>query len=110
MKYAYLLLVLLFVVASPLAADELTTTDGDKLVGTFEKLENGEVYFTSKSAGAVTVPVGKVASLTLDASRKARVRTGEDVKQQQEAEISTRDGKLVVKLEAGELVALNLHG
>ena len=110
MRIAYFLLAMLLMLAAPLAADELTTTDGDKLVGTFEKLENGEVYFTTKSAGAVKVPVAKVASLSLDTTRKARIRTGDDIKAQQEAELSTRDGKLVVKLEAGELDVESLAG
>src|SRR5690606_17022465 len=109
-RIAYILLAMLLMLAAPLAADELTTTDGDKLVGTFEKLENGEVYFTTKSAGAVKVPVAKVASLSLDTTRKARIRTGDDIKAQQEAELSTRDGKLVVKLEAGELDVESLAG
>jgi hypothetical protein len=90
------------------AADRLETTDGDILVGTFEKLEGGNVHFTAKSVGAVTIPVEKVRSLRLDGEREGRFRTGDDVKQQQDATLLSRDGKLVVRTAAGDMVVDNL--
>ncbi|MCA8916544.1 MAG: DUF481 domain-containing protein [Planctomycetes bacterium] len=110
MYLRFLLLLVLICAPASLVADELTTTDGDTFVGKFEKLENGEVHFTSTSVGLVKVPVAKVATMDLDEERKVRVRTGESIKDQQDATISTEDGKLKVKLEAGELDVESLEG
>lgn len=97
-----ILLLLLFVFAAPLIADTLVTTDGDTFIGKFDKLENGEVHFTSLSAGALKVPAAKVASLTLDAARDARIRTTGDIKDQKNVKLATRDGKLLITDELGE--------
>jgi hypothetical protein len=96
-------LLILLVFAAPLLADELTTTDGDTFKGRFEKLEGGEIHFTTDSVGLVKVPVDKVNTLSLDEPREVRVRTGDDIKAQQQATIRTQDGQLIVELEAGRL-------
>ncbi|MBZ0135363.1 MAG: DUF481 domain-containing protein [Planctomycetes bacterium] len=103
-------LLLLIVFAGALLADDLTTTDGDVLVGKFEKLEGGEVYFTTDSVGLLKVPVAKVAALNLDAPREVRVRTGDNVKDQQQATLRTVDGDVVIELEAGDLEVESLAG
>lgn len=88
------LLAAVIVFAGVLAADELTTTDGDRLVGTFEKLEGGVVFFNTDSSGVVEVPEDKVESLTLDEERKVRLRFSDDVQVQEEATIYMREGRL----------------
>lgn len=97
-----LALAALFVFAGVLAADELTTTDGDTFMGTFEKLEAGEVHFNTESVGVVKVPVGKVESLSLDDEREVRLRIGDNVKQQNDVVIFSRDGDLYYRSGEGE--------
>ena len=106
----FLPLILLLLFCAPLLADELTTTDGDTFVGKFEKLENGEVHFTTDSIGLVKIPVDKVEALDLDEARDVRVRTGDNIKDQQNATLRTVDGEIVVELEAGELEVESLAG
>jgi hypothetical protein len=103
-----LLLAVLVFFAGALVADELVTSDGDTFVGSFEKLEGGEVYFVTASVGLLKVPVAKIASITLDNERKVRVRLGDDIKQQQEATIRTEDGTLIVVLESGDTPTVTL--
>lgn len=97
-----LLLLLLLLFAAPLAADELITTEGDKLVGTFEKLEGGEVYFITKAAGLVKVPAANVASITIDEERDARMRLDGEVENQQDVKLLTKDGQLHYRTKDGE--------
>ena len=101
MRILFCLLALLLL-AAPLAADELTTTDGDKLVGKFVKLEGGEVYFNTNSSGEVKVPAGKVAGVVLDEERDARLRREGDIKSQEEVKILSIDGKLYFRDKDGE--------
>jgi hypothetical protein len=101
-----ILMIALLAFAGVLYADELITTDGDTFVGSFEKLENGEVYFVTASVGLLKVPVAKVAAITLDNERKVRVRIGADIKAQQDATLRTEDGRLVVVLESEEVDGL----
>ena len=103
-------LLLLLVFAMPLIADELTTIEGDTFVGKFEKLENGEVHFTTESIGLVKIPVDKVDKLNLDEPRDVRVRTSDNVKDQQNGKLRTEDGDLVIELDAGELEVDSLSG
>jgi hypothetical protein len=103
-----LMLCLLVVFACSASADELVTTDGDTFIGSFEKLEGGEIYFVTQSVGLLKVPVAKVAAITLDNERKVRIRLGDDIKIQQEATIRTEDGTLIVALESGETPAVTL--
>ncbi|MBX3459716.1 MAG: DUF481 domain-containing protein [Planctomycetes bacterium] len=105
----FLFVVLLLVAGAWLSAtDKLTTTNGDVLVGTFDKLEAGHVHFTSPDTGTVKIAVEKVARLELDGEREVSLRTAEDIKQQQKGKLVTRDGKLVFVSSAGELSIDNL--
>lgn len=105
----WLLISVLMVAATVLAAaDKLTTTNGDVLLGTFDKLEAGHVHFTSPDTGTIKIPVEKVASLELDGEREVSLRTGDDIKQQQKGKLVTRDGKLVFVTSAGETRIDNL--
>lgn len=79
------------------AADELITKDGTRLVGTFDKLEGGSIYFTDSSAGAVKVAADKVASLTLEKEAKVKIRRGDDPQVQEDATIFTDKGVLYVR-------------
>lgn len=106
----YLSLLLLLVVAAPLLADEVTTTEGDTFVGKFEKLEKGEVHFTTDSIGLVKIPIDKVDKLHLDEPREIRVRTSDNIKDQQNATLRTEDGDVIIELEAGELDVASLSG
>ena len=102
-KCSRLLVVLLAVLlAGPLLADELTTTEGDVLVGKFVKLEGGEVYFNTNAAGEVKVPADKVAGIKLDEERDARLRREGDIKNQEDVKILSKDGKLYFRTKDGE--------
>lgn len=103
-----MLFVLLATAGNAWAADRLETTDGDVLIGKFEKLEAGKVHFTSGTAGAITLPADKVRSIRLDGERDASYRTSDNIKNQQQGKLSTRDGKLVFRSRAGEMVVDNL--
>lgn len=110
---ALLVLLSSALMADALAADELVTTDGTRLSGTFDKLEAGEVHFTDKTLGAVHLPADKVAKLTLDAEKQVRIRRGADIEHQEDAVIFTKDGELYVRAKDGqsETAALrNLRG
>ncbi|MCC6464005.1 MAG: DUF481 domain-containing protein [Planctomycetes bacterium] len=101
-RYTLMMLVCAALGGALFAADELTTTDGDKLVGTFEKLEGGEVHFKTTSSGVVKVPAAKVATLTLEKSLDARIRSSDDLKDQKSVKLASKGGKLVVTDELGE--------
>ena len=94
--------------AAPLAADELITTDGSRLVGTFDKLEAGHVHFTDKSAGALRVAVEKVAGLTLDGEKQARIRRGAEIEHQEDVTIFTQQGALRARWRDGVTEDLSL--
>lgn len=94
-------LCLLVLLAAPCFADELVTTEGSTFNGTFTKLEDGHVFFTDKAAGEVKVPVAKVASLSLDGEKQARIRRGMDIDFQEEVTLSTKDGGIVVRAKDG---------
>ncbi|MCC7508701.1 MAG: DUF481 domain-containing protein [Planctomycetes bacterium] len=107
---ALLLSFLVLFAGALFAADTLVTTDGDTLVGKFEKLEAGEVYFNSGALGTIKVPVAKVASLELDGERDATLRVGDDIKQQQSGKLLTRDGKLIFRAGGNETTIENFAG
>jgi hypothetical protein len=85
------------------AADRLETTTGDVFVGKFEKLEAGEVHFTSDSGGLVKVAVANVKSVALDGERDAQYRTEGSIQNQQKGQLFTRGGVLIIRTSAGEL-------
>ncbi|MBX3472943.1 MAG: DUF481 domain-containing protein [Planctomycetes bacterium] len=87
--------------ASCMAVDELITKDGTRLVGTFDKLEGGNIHFTDSSAGALRIPVDKVAALNLEKEAKVKIRRGDDVQVQEDATIFTDKGILYVRGKEG---------
>ncbi len=86
-----------------MAVDKLETNAGDIFVGRFEKLEAGEVHFTTETAGLVKVATSNVKSIHLDGERAASFRTGGNVKDQQKGNIYSRNGTLIIRTSAGEL-------
>lgn len=105
-----MLLAALLLAAAAHAADRVETTTGDVFVGKFEKLEGGEVHFTSDSAGLVKIAVAKVKSVTLEGERETSYRTEGDVQNQQKGQLFTRGGVLIIRTSAGELALDNLSG
>jgi putative salt-induced outer membrane protein YdiY len=101
------LLLILALAGALHAADRLETTDGEIVVGTFEKLQGGEFYFKSAALGLIKLPAPKVKSLTLDGERAARYRMALGIQNQVDAQMFTRDGKLVFRTAAGEFVVDN---
>lgn len=97
-----LFVLLICLAAGALRADELTTTEGDVLVGKFVKLEGGDVYFDTAAAGEVKIPADKVAGITLDGERDARLRREGDIKNQEEVKLLSIDGKLYFRTKDGE--------
>ncbi|MBK9975221.1 MAG: DUF481 domain-containing protein [Planctomycetes bacterium] len=107
-RFLVLILTAALFAAALCAADEMTTTDGSKLVGKFDKLEAGMVHFTDASAGALKVPLDKVATLTLEGERKVKIRRGADVQLQEDVTLFTRDGEVFVRGKDGRDEATSL--
>ncbi len=97
-----LFLALAFFSATLFAADKLTTTGGDVLVGKFIKLEAGKIFFEAEKVGAVQVAAADVKELQLDSAREVKWRTGDDAQKQETGTLFWRDGKLMLKDATGE--------
>lgn len=96
MKKILMLAVAMVFATGLFAEDTLVTAAGETVKGDFVKFENGEVHFKSNDFGDLVIKTENIASLELDEPEEVRVRYNEDLKQQEEATLETRDGKLVV--------------
>ena len=70
MSFRQLFVVTVATVAMTASADLLVFKSGARLVGKVDRIEGGEIKFTSDDVGAVSVKQDKVASLTTEANNK----------------------------------------
>jgi hypothetical protein len=83
--------------ATLMAADKVTLTNGETMIGAFKKFEGGKVHFSSETAGVVEIPAESIASLELDAATDVFVARDEDLTKQTTGTLSTKDGKLFLE-------------
>ena len=75
-KPLYRFAALSLVAALPAAADVVRTTDGARLTGSLERIEDGMLYLSTAYAGKLEIAQEKVASFTTDDPVFVRLKSG----------------------------------
>ncbi|MDC1142745.1 DUF481 domain-containing protein [Planctomycetota bacterium] len=94
---ALILMMLLILPVSLMVADKLTLINGETMIGSFKKFENGKVFFNSETAGDVEITAESIATIELENAIDIFVARTTDMTKQTTGKLTTRDGKLFLE-------------
>jgi putative salt-induced outer membrane protein YdiY len=113
-KNAFVLIIILLVLLSQTAiGGELLLTNGDRLTGKVEKIEEGKLYFLSDMAGSVTIDMANVKTFTTDEPVKLVLADGTVVNQQisgsEAGQVELASGPIIKaqKVKIADITAIN---
>jgi len=80
MKLLTILVAMLFLMGSPVFADELIFKNGDHLTGRLTNLIDGKITFDAKTVGTVTVNISDIETIATDDPVEVHLTNGETIK------------------------------
>ena len=102
--YISVILVVLSVSATMCISDEILFKNGELLIGTVERMENGKIVFKSQLAGEVVVDLAQVERLTTKSIMKFHLSDGSIVRS---SDIKANETGLTIKSSGVESIALS---
>ena len=104
-KFASLLIIVIVLCISRISiADEILFKNGERLIGTVERMENGKIVFKSQLAGEVVVDLAQVERLTTKSIMKLHLSDGSIVRS---SDIKANETGLTIKGSGVESIALS---